>query len=256
MVFPAVLVMTFCLSPLVVTKQHEAQQQMNEVLAQWEVNAKVLKSACFDIKTSEKCAVSDTAKEGFITVHLLIKSSNEYLLKMEVFNSDREPTSTFVLRGKEVVNFDFKDKRVIAMSEAKAFSLEGLQYYSEIFFAAYPFFIEKNKMLKQCTLSVARKDEHYTWVRFNPKEGNRWWTIAQVGAINYASEWGPRYFPFVAMWRDTAGNIVTWTFKKVVINDDKVINEKVFYDEEQLLKSGWKLSKSSTLDKKTTEEQK
>jgi len=256
LVFPAVLVMTFCLSPLVVTKQHEAQQQLNEVLAQWEVNAKVLKSAYFDIKTSEKCAGFDTAKEGFITVHLLIKSSNEYWLKMEVFNSGREPTSTFVLRGKEVVNFDFKEKRVITIQMTTTYSLDTLRIDAQFIFAAYPLFVESSKILKQCTLTVARKDEHYTWVRFNPKDANRWWSIAQVGAINYESEWGPRYFPVVAMWRDPADNIQTWTFKKVVINDDNVINDRIFHEEEQLLKSGWKLSKSSTLDKKTTEEQK
>jgi hypothetical protein len=70
-----------------------------------------------------------------------------------------------------------------------------------------------------------------------------------LGVINYESKWAPRYFPLQFKYRNGGGTIHNWRFTKVVINDEQVVNENSFRDEEQPLKEGWKLtqSKSPTL---------
>ncbi|MFO0814807.1 MAG: hypothetical protein U0796_16430 [Gemmatales bacterium] len=226
----------------------EQQQELDSILSSWESDAKTLKALLVAFTIEEKDPTFGKVNKSYGEAKVLQLANGQYGLKLEVFelNAQGQPDMSklkrkYVCSGTWLYNFEIPSKTIFVSQ------LQNQNVRPDDGPFAFLFGMKAGEAKKRFAMSIAQRDQHYTWLRIQPltDQDRRDFAVAQLGLVNYANAISPKHFPLRIMWREPGNTEQSWEFKTVVRNDLNRVTVADF-NVEDAKKAGWQVKQAPT----------
>jgi hypothetical protein len=220
-----------------------------EIFQTWRKSCAEARSYSFEVEAKNTIPAFGQAKTALFKIKLMIHQDDNCSVRVDTIDDKNKLIHSTIIVGTKWLILSYKEKTIYHNSLQSSWTKERMGRFADYCFPVVPFFpmneAELNKVFKT---AVIQKDQDYTWIRFTPVQPRLACNAAQVGVINYSNSVSPRFFPLCIQWQETGGEIVSWNFKKVHINDPVAVSKSDFMvDIAQLEGDGWKSSHGNGL---------